>query len=44
MKILIAANNDVGLYKFRKELLEVLLKEHNPLIGSYKHYNAQLLT
>ena len=28
MRILILANNDVGLYKFRKELLERLLKEH----------------
>jgi galacturonosyltransferase len=28
MKVLILANNDVGLYKFRKELLEELLKEH----------------
>ena len=27
-KILILANNDVGLYKFRKELLEALLKEY----------------
>ena len=26
--ILILANNDVGLYKFRRELLETLLKEH----------------
>ncbi|WHH57478.1 glycosyltransferase [Petroclostridium sp. X23] len=25
-KILILANNDIGLYKFRKELIEVLLK------------------
>lgn len=28
MKILILANNDVGLYKFRKELLERLLKDY----------------
>ncbi len=28
MKILILANNDVGLYKFRKELLETLLIEN----------------
>lgn len=28
MKILILANNDVGLYKFRRELLERLLEEH----------------
>lgn len=39
MKILILANNDVGLYKFRKELLEALLIEHQVYIslpnGSY---------
>lgn len=28
MKILILANNDVGLYKFRKELLDELIKQH----------------
>lgn len=28
MRILILANNDVGLYKFRRELLETLLKEN----------------
>ena len=28
MRILILANNDVGLYKFRKELMETLVKEH----------------
>ena len=28
MKILILANFDMGLYKFRKELLEELVKEH----------------
>lgn len=33
MRILIAANNDVGLYKFRKELLETLLKEHEVIIS-----------
>lgn len=27
-KILILANNDIGLYKFRKELIEVLLKDN----------------
>ncbi|WP_277257304.1 glycosyltransferase family 4 protein [Merdimonas faecis] len=32
MKILILANNDVGLYKFRKELVEELLKEHEVFI------------
>ena len=31
MKILILANNDVGLYQFRKELIEELLKEHQVL-------------
>lgn len=33
MRILILANNDVGLYKFRKELLEELLKEHEVYIS-----------
>lgn len=33
MKILILANNDVGLYQFRKELIEELLKENNVLIA-----------
>lgn len=33
MKILILANNDVGLYKFRKELLEELLKTHEVYIS-----------
>lgn len=28
MKIMILANNDAGLYKFRRELLEELVKEH----------------
>lgn len=28
MKILIVANNDVGLYKFRRELIEEFLKSH----------------
>ena len=28
MKILILANNDVGLYQFRRELIEELLKEN----------------
>lgn len=39
MRILIAANNDVGLYKFRKELLQKLLRQHEVHIclpyGSY---------
>ena len=29
MKILILANNDIGLYNFRKELIERLIKEKN---------------
>lgn len=33
MKILILANNDVGLYKFRKELIEELLKENEVFIS-----------
>lgn len=32
MKILILANNDVGLYKFRKELIGEFLKEHEVFI------------
>ena len=32
MKILILANNDVGLYKFRRELLEELTKENEVYI------------
>lgn len=33
MKIMILANNDVGLYQFRKELIEELLKEHEVVIS-----------
>lgn len=33
MKILIAANNDVGLYQFRRELIAELLKTHEVLIS-----------
>lgn len=33
MKILILANNDVGLYKFRKELIEELLKKNTVYIS-----------
>lgn len=33
MKVMILANNDVGLYQFRKELIEELLKEHEVLIS-----------
>lgn len=32
MKVMILANNDAGLYKFRKELLEELLKDHEVMI------------
>lgn len=49
-KILILANNDIGLYKFRKELIEELLKDNivyislpygelvNPLIEMGCHF------
>lgn len=33
MKILILANNDVGLYQFRKELIEELIKKHTVVIS-----------
>ena len=33
MKILILANFDVGLYQFRRELIEVLLTEHQVILG-----------
>ena len=33
MRILIIANNDMGLYKFRRELLEELVKEHEVTIS-----------
>lgn len=33
MRILIAANNDGGLYKFRKELIENLVNEHEVFIS-----------
>ena len=32
MRILILANNGIGLYKFRRELLEELVKENRVLI------------
>lgn len=32
MRVLILANSDIGLYKFRKELIEELLKEHKVFI------------
>lgn len=34
MKILILANNDVGLYKFRKELIQELIRRGNKVIVS----------
>ena len=33
MNVMILANNDVGLYQFRKELIEELLKEHEVVIS-----------
>ena len=33
MKVMILANNDVGLYQFRKELIEELLKQHEVVIS-----------
>lgn len=33
MKVLIAANYDVGLYQFRKELIDELLKDHQVMIS-----------
>lgn len=33
MRILVLANNDVGLYQFRKELIEELLKKHEVIIS-----------
>ena len=33
MKVMILANNDVGLYQFRKELIEELLKKYEVVIS-----------
>lgn len=33
MKVMILANNDVGLYQFRRELIEELLKQHEVIIS-----------
>lgn len=33
MKILVLANNDVGLYQFRKELLLELLKDNSIVLS-----------
>lgn len=32
-KILILANNDIGLYKFRKEIIQELIKEYKVFIS-----------
>lgn len=42
MKILILANNDVGLYKFRKELIQELLRLGNKVIVSVP--NGELIS
>ena len=36
MKVLILTNHDLGLYKFRKELLETLLKENEVFVSMPK--------
>lgn len=45
MRILIVANNDIGLYKFRKEVVEAFLKENEVYIslpyGKYVDYFVQ---
>ena len=33
MKILILANSDIGLFKFRRELLEELVKQHQVFVS-----------
>ena len=38
-KILILANNDVGLYKFRKEPIEELIQRGNQVIVSVSDVN-----
>lgn len=44
MRILIATNNDVGLYKFRKELIQRLLKEYEVHISlPYGNYVDDLV-
>ncbi|MBQ2818879.1 MAG: glycosyltransferase family 4 protein [Clostridia bacterium] len=43
MKVLIAANHDAGLYKFRKDLIEELLKKHEVYISlPYGDYIPEL--
>lgn len=45
MKVLIVANADIGLYKFRKELLEELVKEHEVYIALPKgEFYEELVT
>ena len=39
MRVLILANNDDGLYKFRKELLECLIKNSNKVYASLPYGN-----
>ena len=39
MKILILTNNDIGLYKFRKELIEALLKNNTSCGNEGRGYN-----
>ncbi|HIU64734.1 MAG TPA: glycosyltransferase family 1 protein, partial [Candidatus Avacidaminococcus intestinavium] len=41
MKILILANSDMGLYKFRKELLEVFKEKKYEVYVSFPHGNMQ---
>ena len=44
-KILILANNDIGLYKFRKELIQELIKQGNEVYISHPYGEmVQLLT
>ena len=46
MKIMLVINNDVGLYKFRRELMEALLRAHEVHIclpnGGYVHALVEL--
>lgn len=51
MKILILANNDIGLYRFRKDLIEELLKKHKvyislpygPLVDNLKEMGCRFI-
>ena len=42
-RILILANNDVGLYKFRKELIEELIKNYKLYISPFGEYVPELI-